>query len=1082
MSDTQTAIILVTDLVDSTAHRSQVGEEAAETLRRRHDALLSEAITTNDGLVVKHLGDGALARFSGAADAVAAAVSIQQSVDGEFDVRVGISAGDVTIEDDDVFGTPVIEASRLCAHAEGGQILVADLARMLARGRGGHAFDPIGELELKGLPDPVTASQVQWAPVADDQQRVPYPVALDSSTAFPYAGRIGPLDAVTQAWKQSVEGIGGVVLISGEPGMGKTRLSTEAARRAFDEHGAIVLFGRADEEITSPYRPFTEALGHLINHVPADVLDAHVDEFAGSLASVSSALTQRRPDVVPLDGSADEVRTAVFDATLDLLDRAGRAAPVMLILDDLHWADDASLLLLRHLGRSLGTQRLLVVGTYRDTDLVRGHQLSSVLADLRRVERVERIDLEGLDEAEVSELLAVAGGHDLDERGAELARIVHTETEGNPFFVGEILRYLAESGAIYESDGRWVTDAESVSDLGVPQGIREVVGRRLDALADDANAALRTAAVIGQDFDLRVLARALDRHEDELIDLLDDALGRNLLAEAPGEIDRLRFPHALVRQTLYEELSASRRVRIHARIADALASMPRSEAAQLAHHRLEAAAVTDLALVADAAEAAAAEALQTSAWETALDWIERALEAADDQGDDGTVRARLLVARSRARATGGHQMSEARADLIEAASVARAAGDDQVLIDAAISYAQAGSAWLSLDDTVGLELVREAEGLLPEAESEHGGLLSIARAELMLLSPDRAAVEEPARRGLDIIRRTAPEHLGVAINTMCEALRGSADPAELYEAAHEARSLDHSMFSLYGLYFEALARLGQGDLTSFGLLADEIIDVASRRRHRVLSWCGYQARANLHVLRGRFDDADEDYDTALGFADSFGDTGFSVIAWGRIHVAGLRRDLVATRREADELTSRFPALEMGAARLLSAQLEGEASGADLSGPAVAWEADVLPTVPFTMRSSIVHRLAPSFRHAPPEVIARVARELDGYDDVWPGGGLQDTSGHYGWGMACLAEGLGDLDAAVAHHETAFAAHVDAGEVSLRANWSRYLVTALLARDRPGDRARAREVAHDAAEIADRIGIIGLADQVTGLID
>ena len=315
-----------------------------------------------------------------------------------------------------------------------------------------------------------------------------------------------------------------------------------------------------------------------------------------------------------------------------------------------------------------------------------------------------------------------------------------------------------------------------------------------------------------------------------------------------------------------------------------------------------------------------------------------------------------------------------------------------------------------------------------------------------------------------------------------QALRGSAGPAELFEAAHEARSLDHSMFSLYGLYFEALARLGQGDLTSFGLLADEIIDVASRRRHRVLSWCGYQARANLHVLRGRFDDADEDYDTALGFADSFGDTGFSVLAWGRIHVARARRDLIETKHEADELTARFPALAMGAAQLLSAQLEGEVSGADLSRPAVAWEADVLPTVPFTLRASIVHRLAPSFRQAPPDITARVARELDGYDDVWLGGGLQDTSGHYGWGMACFAEGLGDLDAAIAHHETALAAHVGAGEVSLRANWSRYLVGVLVERDRPGDRERAREVADDAAEIADRIGIIGLADQLAGLID
>jgi hypothetical protein len=522
-------------------------------LRRQHDVLLGEAITARHGTVVKHLGDGVLATFVGAAEAVSAAVAIQQSVDGEFAVRIGISAGDVTLEDGDVFGMPVIEASRLCAEATGGEILVSDLARMLARGRGGHTFEPVGELDLKGVDEPVLTSRVGWEPI--DNATVPYPAALVNTSNLPYAGRNDTLEQVLTQWKHSAEGEAGMLLISGEPGMGKTRLAIEVAERA-QAAGGTVLFGRADEEITSAYRPFAEAIGQLITFAPAEVIDAHVEEFAGSLATMTTALVQRRPDVIPLSGSIEEVRATLFDAAVDLLSRLGEDTPVLLILDDLHWADESSLLLVRHLGRSLSTQRLLVIGTYRDTDLVRGHHLSSVLADLRRVDRVERVDLDGLDASGVIELMARLGGNELDDRAIELAMIVLSETEGNPFFVGEILFHLSESGKIYQSNGRWVSDAEQVADLGVPQGIREVVGRRLDSLTPEANAALRTAAVIGQEFDLKVLARAIDESEDDLIDTLDPVLERSLISEMPGEIDRFRFPHALVRQTLYEELSA----------------------------------------------------------------------------------------------------------------------------------------------------------------------------------------------------------------------------------------------------------------------------------------------------------------------------------------------------------------------------------------------------------------------------------------------------------------------------------------------------------------------------------------------
>ncbi len=631
MAEPQTAIILVTDLVGSTAQRTEVGEEVAEELRRRHDGLLTDAVDQHEGIVVKGLGDGILARFAGAASAVAAAVSMQQRVGGEFVVRIGISAGDVTLEDGDCFGTPVIEASRLCDRAEGGQILVAELARMLARGRGGHVFEPVGEFELKGLADPVVTSQVAWEPVRQDHVR--FPAALRRPDGLPFAGRVGALEEMTLTWKSVTDGGRRIVLLSGEPGMGKTRLAIELAEIA-DDAGGTVLFGRSDDEVTTALRPFTEALGPLITDLPDEVIVAHTDAFGGALLGIVPALAARVDRLDAPGGTAEETRLVVYDAVADLLGRASRMAPVLLVLDDLHWADDGTVLLVKHLARRRDLGSVLVVGTYRDTDLDRTHRLSSVLADLRRVEGVERVPLDGLDIDEVVSLMASAGGHDLDERGAELARLVHTETEGNPFFIGEVLRHLAESGAIYEAEGRWVSDAESIADIGVPQGIREVVGRRLDALPDETNRVLRAAAVIGQDFDLTVLAGTLDRSVDDVLDDLDPALDRNLLSEVPGEVDRLRFPHALVRQTLYEELSTSRRVRFHARIADAFGRAGGSVTADRAHHLLEAAAVVDLGELVDAVVAAASDARRAVAWETAVDWIERGREAMADSSDD----------------------------------------------------------------------------------------------------------------------------------------------------------------------------------------------------------------------------------------------------------------------------------------------------------------------------------------------------------------------------------------------------------------------------------------------------------------
>src|SRR5205807_1332355 len=229
MNGTQTVTVLVTDLVGSTELRVALGEDGAEKLRRRHDALLGQAVTGHQGTLVKGLGDGVLALFPSAADAIAAAVEMQQSVDAEWArsdapvaIRVGVSGGDVTLEDGDCFGTPVVEASRLCAVAQGGQILVAELVRLLARGRGNHTFEDAGLRELKGLPEAVPTFTVGWDRLPSAGS-VPMPAALNTHESS-LVGRDVELDTALRSWKSALEGERRVVLLAGEPGIGKTRL------------------------------------------------------------------------------------------------------------------------------------------------------------------------------------------------------------------------------------------------------------------------------------------------------------------------------------------------------------------------------------------------------------------------------------------------------------------------------------------------------------------------------------------------------------------------------------------------------------------------------------------------------------------------------------------------------------------------------------------------------------------------------------------------------------------------------------------------------------------------------------------
>ena len=314
---------------------------------------------------------------------------------------------------------------------------------------------------------------------------------------------------LVSAWKEVSAGDRRLVLISGEPGIGKTRLVTEAVRIAHDEGGTI-LWGRCDAELGAPFEPFAEALRRYTSvGLHRRACGRELGPLAGELTRLLPELSARVPGLAePLRAEPEAERHRLFEAVVDLLAASSDNAPLVLVLDDLHWADKPSLLLLRHLLRSVTPIRVLILATYRDTDLDRSHPLADVLGDLRRESGVTRLDLMGLDaqgcRAAHGERRRTRPGR---AQALELAKAVHTETEGNPFFVGQMLLHLAESGLIVQRGDRWTSDV-ALGDLGIPEGIREVVGRRLSALSEVANDALRWAAVIGTEFDLAIVEAA----------------------------------------------------------------------------------------------------------------------------------------------------------------------------------------------------------------------------------------------------------------------------------------------------------------------------------------------------------------------------------------------------------------------------------------------------------------------------------------------------------------------------------------------------------------------------------------------
>jgi hypothetical protein len=679
------------------------------------------------------------------------------------------------------------------------------------------------------------------------------------SVTTPFVGRAGELAVLTADLDAAVAGRGGVVLLAGEPGIGKTRLAEEVAAQA-TARGALVLWGRCWEAEGAPaFWPWVQVVRAYVQASDAAALRHDLGAGAADIVQLVPAIRDRLPDLpTPPPVEPEAARFRLFDSLAAFLRAAAARRPLLLILDDLHWADAPSLALLRFVSRELEGAGPLVVGIYRHAEVDRGHPLVATLADLTRGQDRRRVLLHGLDQRDVASFVALVAGV---EPSPELAAALYRQTDGNPFFVTEVVRLLGSQGRLESVAGAGVLGG------GLPEGVRAVVAERLGRLSDDCQRVLEVAAVVGRDFGLRVLQPASGSDSGRLLELLEEAEAARVVTAVPGALGRWRFAHALVREVVYEGLPAARRVRLHGLVGETLeaahAADPGPHLAELAHHFVAAAPGGQVARAVRVATLAGRRALELLAWEDAAVLFERALAALElAERPDQLERCELLLALGEARMAAS-DVTAARAAHRQAGELAGRIGAPEVLARAVLGLGLVVAGGIVDPDEV--RLLEEARVALGGADSPLRARVLARLARALVYTPQaerRLALSEEAvalaRRLGDAATLAAvlfDRHLAIwgaeGAESAWERLAMATEVVGLAE-----RLGDHAM-ALRGRGLRRVDLLELGDLAGFDADLAAAERTAGELRQLHYRWQLPMARAGRALLVGDFAAAEE---------------------------------------------------------------------------------------------------------------------------------------------------------------------------------------------------------------------------------
>jgi DNA-binding SARP family transcriptional activator len=682
------------------------------------------------------------------------------------------------------------------------------------------------------------------------------PTLAERGTDF--VGREAELSELVAALGDALAGRGRLVLLGGEPGIGKSRLAEELTSRA-KARGARVLVGRCWEEGGAPaYWPWVQSLrSYLRDHSP-EVLRAHLGSGGADVAQMLPELRDLLPGMPPPAIESEGARFRLFDSTAAFLRNASKAQPLVLVLDDLHAADAPSLLLLRFVARELRESHVLIVGAYRTVDPVASDPLTTTLAELAREPVTRVVLLAGLGESDVVEFIQLATTR---PAAVGMASAVYRETEGNPLFIGEIVRLLAAEGRLDDAAmiGRQFT---------IPESVRGVIGRRLRDLPAECNQVLTIASVLGREFDLAVLARVAGIPRDHLLEALDEAIAVRVLSEVPGATGRLRFAHALIRDVAYEELKSGLRVRLHRQVAEALEDLYGTDAAphlaELAHHFVEAAVVGDTHEAVAYARRAGERAAGLLAYEEAARYFLMALRLL---GRDTTAtaedRCELLLALGDTQARAGETAASKQA-FREAAELARVDGLPEHLARAALGYGGRIIWDVSRDDDYLASVLQAALAALGDEDST----LRVRLLTRLAAGPYRDASYAAATRAtlsqeaLEMARRIGdPGTLAYALTGYMTSRHSPSFTPEQLEVATELVRVTEAAgdreraVEAHEARFLTLVELGEMSQARSELAA--MAKLAHALRQPSQGWVVAVHRALLALLEGRLAEAEE---------------------------------------------------------------------------------------------------------------------------------------------------------------------------------------------------------------------------------
>jgi DNA-binding CsgD family transcriptional regulator/tetratricopeptide (TPR) repeat protein len=912
------------------------------------------------------------------------------------------------------------------------------------------------------------------------------PGALRLTPSFPFVGRPRELALLGSLMPRAGGEGRRMALVGGEAGSGKSRLVREFAHRAAAE-GVLVLYGACDAVVRIPYQPVSEALDHLARVTDAEVLRAEMGTSGGELLRIIPDLATRvgaLPE--PVSADQDTERHRLHQAVAELLRNVSRRRPLLLILEDAHWADTPTLLLLRHLSRAAADARMLLVATFRDLEADMPAELSSTLVDLRRSEGVVPLRLTGLSTDEIAELVEQAAGGDLGSDLPPLATAFHQLTEGNAFLVIELWRELVETGALVIEDGR-ARLTRTPAELGSPEAVREVVGQRLARLGERTTGVLQLAAVIGPEFDLAVLARGVGIDEPTLLGAVDRAVRSGMVTAVPERPLEFRFAHELVRRALYDQLSPARRAELHLCAGEALEAL-RSEPsartlADLAYHFTAAAPLGVGGRAVDYNVRAAGAATAALAFDEAAASLRVALGLGVS---DPARRAQLGLELGLACYRAGRG-TEALAAYRTAADIARDLGDAELLARAAVGYENA--CWRMAAVNAGaLGLLDEGVYVLEAREGElHGDsdlrvmvLSGLARACAFVGEHERSAALQ--REAVEMARRLDDRPALATVLMRSYWSKGTTPMDEILAMLTESRDLAAEIgdteLQAEAMEWRISALIALGDLEAARAELAVVYEMASRVGQPFIIHVAEHYRSAIALCDGRLAEAEETAERSAEWA---------AVMTGRDPSGTYGVQMFGIRREQGRLAELAPVM-----RVL-------ASGHDAGGawsPGLAAMFAELGMVEEARRELIRVRsrgidelraglwlagltyLADACALVRDEALAaEIYPELRAY-----AGGIV-TVGH---GVACygsadrylgiVAEVAGDRALAREHLETALAVDRGMGAWTWLAH-TEYHLGRLLASGPADDRPRGQTLLEDAAALAERIGMPSLLGRI-----